>query len=507
MKRAIPLLFLVLKFLTGYGLASRAYELHRDEYLYLEEGRHLAWGFLEVPPLTAVQAAITHALGGDWVWVKFWPLLWGALTVYVVVRLAQRLGAGWFGQALAGVCYLVAGYARLNFLFQPNSLEVLGFTLACYLLVREVQQPNARHWYALGAVLGLSLLNKYTTFFFIAALGVALLLSPLRRALATRHFWGGAALAALLFAPSLVWQLTHGIPFLRHMHKLQESQLVHVATADFWKDQLLMCFPAVWVWLPGLLALWLYRPLRPYRVLAWVWLAGLLILTGLHGKNYYALGYYPPLFAAGAAWWEALLRRWRFGLYLKPVLLAVPVLIILPLLPFVFTLYPPARMQELGKKYAGLGLMRWEDGQNHALPQDYADMVGWQEMADKTYQVYRALPDSTRARTLILCANYGQASAINYFNRHRAMPAAASTNGSYLFWFPPRQAFRQLILVDDEPDSLAAHFSSYRRMAEVQNPYARERGTRITLGLHPSRAILDTVYAEHRRELFSWTGQ
>ncbi|WP_345225099.1 glycosyltransferase family 39 protein [Hymenobacter koreensis] len=502
----IPLLFSVLKFVSGFVLASAAYELHRDEYLYLEQGRHLAWGYLEVPPLIAVQAWLTHLLGGGYFWVKFWPFLWGALTVYVVGRAAARLGAGWFGQALACVVYIVSGYSRLNFLFQPNSLEVFGFTLTCYLLLRFIQQPQPKWWYYIGACLGLSLLNKYTTFFFIAALGVGLLLTEQRRVFTHKHFWGGVAVALLLFLPSALWQLTHGVPFLQHMRKLEESQLVNVSLADFWKDQLLMCFPALWVWVPGLLALLLYRPFRPYRSLGFLWLAGLLILTVLHGKSYYALGYYPILFAFGAAWLEQQLSRWRIAPFLKPMLLALPVLVILPLAPFFFTLYPPAYMEEFSKRHADLGITRWEDGQLHPLPQDYADMVGWQEMADKTYAVYQSLPDSTRARTLILCANYGQASAVNYFNRHRNIPHAASMNGSFLFWFPPRQSFQNIIIVDDEPDSLAAHFSSYRRRAEVLNPYAREKGTRITLGTRPDKAILDTVYAEHRRELASWTG-
>ncbi|WP_400190163.1 glycosyltransferase family 39 protein [Hymenobacter sp. B81] len=505
MKRALPLLLALIKFASGLLLASPVYELHRDEYLYLEQGRHLAWGYLEVPPLIAAQAWLTHLLGGSYFWVKFWPLLWGALTVYVVARLAARLGAGWFGQALAGAGYLVAGYARLNFLFQPNSFEVFAFTLAGYLLVRHVQDPHPRWWYGLGVVLGLSFLNKYTTFFFVAALGAALLLTPQRRVLTTRHFWLGAALGLLIFAPSIGWQLTHGIPFLRHMSKLQESQLVHVSVADFWKDQLLMCFPALWIWLAGLLALLLYRPFRPYRGLAVLWAAGLLLLTLLHGKSYYALGYYPVLLACGGAWWEQQLACGRWGVYLRPALLALPVLIMLPLAPFVFTLWPPTAMEALGRRYAGMGLTRWEDGQEHPLPQDYADMLGWREMADKTYQVYQSLPDSTRLRTLILCANYGQASAINYFNRHRAIPAATSFNGSFLFWFAPPRPLRNLIIVDDEPDSLASYFGSYRRRAEVLNPYARERGTRITLGTEPNQAIIDTIYAEHRRELASWT--
>ncbi|WP_345112630.1 ArnT family glycosyltransferase [Hymenobacter algoricola] len=510
MKRLVPLLFAALKFGLGFALTSRVYELHRDEYLYLNYGRHLAWGYLEVPPLTALQSWLTLALGGGYFWVKFWPLLWGAATVYVVGRAAQRLGGGRWAQLLACLSYLVGAYARLNFLFQPNSFEVFSFTLSCYWLMVYLQQHRPRYLYGIGLVLGLSLLNKYTAFFFIGALLAGLLLTPQRRLLLTWRAAAAAGLALLLWLPNLLWQLRHGIPFRHHMALLHDTQLVHVGAADFWKDQLLMCFPALGVWLPGLLALLLYRPLRPYRAVGFLFLAGLLILTVLHGKSYYALGYYPILFAAGAVWWQQWLApRPRLARVLRPALPGLLLLLAVPLFPYVYSVYPPARMQAIGRAYRSTGVHRWEDGQNHPLPQDYADMLGWQELADKTWQVYRSLPDSTRARTLILCDNYGQAGAINYYNRHRALPAAQSFNGSYLYWFPPRPAppYRYVIRVQEQERDNAARYARWQRRAAVLNPYAREQGTVVMLGTAPTPAALDTLYQDHRQALAEWEQQ
>ncbi|WP_185816985.1 glycosyltransferase family 39 protein [Hymenobacter metallilatus] len=504
--RLLPLLLALLKFVSSMLLASPAYELHRDEYLYLNYGQHLAWGYLEVPPLTALQSWLTLALGGGWFWVKFWPVLWGSLTVYVVARAAQRLGGGSWAVALAGLCYLVGAYARLNFLFQPNSFEVLAFTAVCYLLIRYQQDARPRWWLGIGALLGLALLNKYSALFFIAALGLAVLLTPLRRALATRDFWLGATLALLLWLPNLLWQLQHGIPFRHHMELLHDTQLVNVSAADFWQDQLLMNLPGLWVWAAGLVAL-LVGSLRPYRAVGLVFCGGLLLLTLLHGKNYYTLGYYPILLAAGAVWWE---QRWaerpKAARILRPALLLLPLLLALPVLPLLFTLEPPARMQALGPRYQSTGAFRWEDGRNHTLPQDFADMLGWRELADKTWAAYQTLPAATRAHTLVLAANYGQAGAINYYNRHRSMPVAHSFNGSYLFWQNqmPAQPWLYVLLIDDEPDNLTAHFRSFCRVGEVRNPYARERGTAILLGTGPDSALVQRIGQERRQGLAEW---
>lgn len=508
--RLLPILLALLKFLSGYLLASSAYELHRDEYLYLNYGQHLAWGYIEVPPLTAAQSWLTLAMGGGYFWVKFWPLLWGSLTIYIVARATQRLGGGTWAVVLAGLCYLLGGFSRLNFLFQPNSFEVFAFTLSCYWLIRYQQEPQSRFLYGVGAVLGLALLNKYSTLFFLAALVGSLLLTPARRVLSTRAFWLGAGLALLLWLPNMVWQVRHGIPFLHHMQELHDTQLVNVSLADFWKDQVLMCVSAVWVWVPGLLALLLYKPFREYRAVGLIYCFGLLILNLLHGKSYYALGYYPILFAAGAVWWEQRLQHWPSAQrWLRPALLVLPVLLMLPLYPYLTTVYAPAHLEKLGVAYRGIGVLRWEDAKDHPLPQDFADMLGWQELADKTWQAYQALPDSTRARTLIKCDNYGQAGAINYFNRHRAMPAATSFNGSYLYWFPlvPARPYRHMLLVGEgNPTELVSYFQEFRKIGEITNAYAREKGTSIYLGTYPSKAILARVYREHQEALAQWEG-
>ena len=504
-----PLLFALLKIISGLLLAGYGtYELQRDEYLYLDYGRHLAWGYIEVPPLTALQSWVTLALGGGFFWVKAWPLLWGAGTIYVVVQLARRLGGGPWAQALAGVCYLSTGYGRLNLLFQPNSFEVFSFTLGTYLLVRHAQPDGRpRHLYWLGLVLGLGVLNKYTTFFFgAAALGALLLTVP--RVFTKRPIWLAAGLALLVAAPTLGWQVAHGLPFRHHMALLHDQQLVHVTPGEFWKDQLLMNLPALLVWVPGLWAALRGRPAPAARVVGLVYVGGMLIINILHGKGYYALGYYPALFAVGAVWWQArLAARPR----LRVALLVLPLLLLAPLVALIYPLVPPARLAQLGQTpfYQKLGASRWEDGQVHALPQDFADMLGWHELADKTWLAYQALPDSTRARTLIKCDNYGQAGAINYYNRHRTMPAATSFNGSYLYWFPavPPRPWRHLLLVGEgQPEELAPYFQAFRKVGEMTNPYARERGETIYLGTGPSPALLARVAAERQQALAAWEG-
>ena len=58
--RSMVLLKLALPFI----LVHSAYELHRDEFLYLEQSRHLSLGYLENPPMIALLAFISNIFGG-----------------------------------------------------------------------------------------------------------------------------------------------------------------------------------------------------------------------------------------------------------------------------------------------------------------------------------------------------------------------------------------------------------------------------------------------------------
>src|ERR1700685_3673864 len=104
------IIFLALvKFILPFFLQNPVYEPHRDEFLYLAEARHMAWGYLEVPPLMSVLAYLTNLLGGGLFWIGIWPSLFGALTYIVVGRLILHLGGKGFALVL-GFLPFVFGY-------------------------------------------------------------------------------------------------------------------------------------------------------------------------------------------------------------------------------------------------------------------------------------------------------------------------------------------------------------------------------------------------------------
>src|SRR5882672_4493700 len=133
---AIIFFLAVLKFILPFVLQSQAYELQRDEYLYFQQGQHLALGYMENPPMLTWLAAISSMLGGSEFWIKFWPSFIGAGTLVVTCLITAEFGGRVFAQLIAGLSIIGGAFLRVHSLFQPNVLDIFFWTLSLYYLVR-----------------------------------------------------------------------------------------------------------------------------------------------------------------------------------------------------------------------------------------------------------------------------------------------------------------------------------------------------------------------------------
>ena len=115
-KTLILIGFIIAKFCLQYLLYNSQYDLHRDEYLHLDQADHLAWGFQSVPPFTSWIAYIIKMFGNEIFWVKFFPALFGALTIVTVWKTIEELKGNLFALILASTCLLFSALLRINYL-------------------------------------------------------------------------------------------------------------------------------------------------------------------------------------------------------------------------------------------------------------------------------------------------------------------------------------------------------------------------------------------------------
>ncbi|OIQ27060.1 MAG: glycosyl transferase [Bacteroidetes bacterium MedPE-SWsnd-G2] len=480
-KKALILVgFIVLKFLIQYTLISPEYDLQRDEYLHLDLGHHLAWGYLSVPPFTAWTSKIIYLLGNSVFWVKFFPSLYGALTILVVWKAIEELKGNLFALILGATCVLFSALLRLNTLYQPNSFDVLSWTTFYFVIIKYFNSGKPK-WLFIGAIVfALGFLNKYNIAFLLIAMIPAILLTQQRKIFAQKKLYLAMFFGLFLIAPNLLWQYNNNFPIIQHLNELSETQLVNVDRIGFIKSQLLFFIGSLFVIISALYALLFYKPFRKYAAFFWTFFFTLIAFLYFKAKDYYAIGLYPVYISFGSVFLANILNRgWKK--YLQPIAIAVPVLIFIPIFNIAFPNKSPEYIIEHSKKYKDLGLLRWEDGKDHSLPQDYADMLGWQELAKKVDSVYITMPNPDQ--TLILCDNYGQAGAINYYTKEGIK--AVSFNADYINWFNLDQHYINLIRVknykekDNEFSETGPYFESAVLADSITNQYAREYRTII----------------------------
>src|SRR5438067_2085180 len=149
-KNKLLIVLVLIKIILPYFLQNPLYEPHRDEFLYLAEGHHMAWGFMEVPPLLSVFAWLTNLFGGSMFWIKLWPSLFGAATFFVAGKIVQSFGGRNFALILLFLPFIFGVYLRLFFLFQPNTPEVFFWTMIAFSMIRFVQTQKNKWLYILG---------------------------------------------------------------------------------------------------------------------------------------------------------------------------------------------------------------------------------------------------------------------------------------------------------------------------------------------------------------------
>ena len=480
-KKGIILIgFVLAKFLLQYTLISSDYDLQRDEYLHLDQAHHLAWGYLSIPPVTSWISRIIYFLGNSVFWVKFFPALFGALTMVVVWKAIEELNGNLFALILGATCVLFSVLLRLNTLYQPNSLDVLSWTAFYFILIKFIRTENTK-WLFVGAILfALGFLNKYNIVFMLIGLFPAVLLTGQRKVFARKEFYMAMFLALLLVLPNLVWQYNNNFPVITHLNQLAETQLVNVDRWGFIKSQLFFFIGSFLVIVSALYALLFYQPFRKYKSFFWAIIFTLIAFLYFRAKDYYAIGIYPIYISFGSVFLcDKLKQGWKK--YLQPVAIAVPVLFFIPMYNLVFPNKSPEYIVENTKQYKDLGLLRWEDGKDHTIPQDFADMLGWKELAHKVDKIYSSLP--TPNKTLVLCDNYGQAGAINYYTDRNTR--AVSFSADYINWFNLDQPYENLIRVKSdegkasELEETSAYFHTSFVSDSITNQFAREYGTTI----------------------------
>lgn len=452
-------------------IANPHYGFFRDELYFIVCGQHPQLGYVDQPPIIPLLAALTQVLGHSLLLLRAVPALFAAAGAYTTCLLVVEFGGGVFAQIVAVLVFFFAPVlTSFGMKLSPDSVGLWTWPLIALLIVRLTRGANPELWLLVGAASGLSIESKYSVLFFLLALIVGLLLTRQRQILFNRWALGGAVLAGIIALPNFLWQWHYGFPMLELLKAGQNGKNLLVSPLAYLGQELIITgLLLALVWIVGLV--WLLVNDR-LRFLAFAYIILMLEMMIFHGKHYYPADVYPILIAAGALPIEAITRAQPALRWVTIAVIAVCGLAILPFnLPILsestFVTYEAALSRTIHLSRAATATEG--NRETSALPGDWADMHGWPELAATVASVYRSLPPGERSQAVVFGDNYGEASAVKFFEP--GVPVISEHN-QYWLWGTHGYSGNVLVQIGGSCFHSDHFFANRQQAATVVNRWA-----------------------------------
>lgn len=469
---------------TGLHIAVNGrYGFHRDELLSVDNARHLAWGYVVYPPLTAFLARVELGLFGMSLrGFRFFVAVAQGIAVVFAGLAAREMGGRRWAQLVAAGAIAITGFSLVNGSFMSYaSLDYLWWVLASWAVVRLLGSEEPRWWLAVGAFIGLGLMTRYTIGLLILGIVGGVLFTPARRWLRSPWFWAGTMLASVLCLPNFLWQMHHHFVWLRWIHSIHARDVRQGHADDFllgqlWKTTNPVTVP---VWLAGLWFVIAKREGRRWRLLGWMYAIPLVVLLALRGRDYYLAGAYPMLLAAGAVQAEGWLGRLRPGWVIAVRSTVWQSFVSSGLIIAALTL-----------PVAPAGSRWWSiaDGSNGVFKAQF----GWPEMVAAVARVRDSLPAEERDHFAILAGDDGETGAVDLYGPAYHLPPAISGMNSAWYRGYGDPAPQTIIGVNMDPAFLKREFASCAVAGELAHPLGIVNDTVLTNEIYVCRGLRES---------------
>jgi len=227
-----PLLFgamalMALLALRLYHLFNAPHLLFADEAQYWDWAQTLEWGYYSKPPMVAWLIAGSTSLCGDGEGcIRLLSPILHAGTAIIVSAIGTLLYNRSVG-LWAGIGYMtLPAIAVASSLISTDAPLLFCWSAALLCWVLALRRPTPWRFIHLGIWLGLGMLSKYTMGMLAVSMVFYHLFYERRRILWSRLLLA-FTVAALVYAPNLWWNVTHGMASYSHTMDISRVGRVH----------------------------------------------------------------------------------------------------------------------------------------------------------------------------------------------------------------------------------------------------------------------------------------
>jgi hypothetical protein len=457
-------------------LTGSNYGFFCDELYTIALSKHLAWGYVDLPPLVPALVALNRLLLGESLFaMHIVPALAGAGTLVFVCLITKEMGGRLFAVGVAGLGVLIAPvWLYLDSFFCYDSIDQLLLAAFIFFLVKLIKTGNVKIWLALGAIAGVACLTKDTILFLGPGLLLALLATKRRKDLLTPWIWAGAAIFLGIISPYGVWEYLNKWPTLEFWGIYRSQTLYHASFTEYALSTIMTMNPV----LVPLLILGFYRIFRrfgevSYAVIGITVTATFVLLISLHGRSFMLSQLFMPLIAAGAVFLEELAARVRWKNWMKAVAVTLMIAGGILVLPATVPLLPVQALPAYAKSFGFLYQpIKDFNTPKSVYPQEFSNRIGWEQLVEQVAQVYQSLSPEEQKAAGIWADWYGPAGAIDLFGPKYRLPHAVSGHMNYYLWGPGESNWQVMIFVTGAMEQLRVFFWDIEFKEQIRNDFA-----------------------------------
>jgi len=464
---ALVKFFLHLYNAPGYGFFG-------DEFYTMALSRHLAFGYVDLPPLVPALMALSRAiLGESLLAMHIVPALAGAGTLVFVCLIAKEFGGKTFAVMLSGLGFIIVPlWLSVDSIFCYDSIDQLVLSAFLYTLVRFLHTGNRKLWILLGVTAGIACMTKMTILFLGPAFLVALLISKYRKDLLTPWPWLGAFVCVIIVSPYLFWQFFNDWPTIEYWNNYGTYRVYQASLAQYLVNVFVYMGPLLLpLWLAGL-----YRIFRrfdgvDYSFLGIFFAGALITLFAFHASARMLAEVFMPLLAAGAIFIEELSDHVRWGKWVRGSVITYLLIAGVFSIPLCIPILPVDQSLSFSDTFKSkIPPVKEFNGQTFRVSPTLYGRLGWDEMVQEVSNVYDELPQEERSITGIYSEWYMPAGAIDQLGPKYGLPHAVSGSLTYYLW-GPGYSWDSMIILSGKINNLDVFFDECELKREVQQKY------------------------------------
>jgi hypothetical protein len=453
---------------------SPEYGFFGDEFYTIALSRHLAFGYVDLPPLVPALVALSRALLGESLFAyHIFPALAGAATLVFVCLVTKEFGGKTFAIALSALGFIIVPiWLSVDSIFCYDSIDQLVLAAFLYTLVRFLRTGNRRHWIILGLIAGIACMTKMTILFLGPGFLVALLVSKYRRDLLTPWPWLGGVLCVVIVLPYLFWQIANHWPTLEYWTNYGAIRVYQASLPQYLTNVMVymhvMLLP---LWLLGLYRIFRRLDGVDYSFLGLLFVVTLALMFVLHASARMLAELFIPLLAAGAVLVEELSAKIRWGGWVRAGVATYFSIIGVFSVPSCLPILPVDRFQVFADTYmASAQPVKEFNGQTFRTSPILPLRLGWEEMVQDVAEVYNELPPEERAIAGIFNDWYMPAAAIDQLGPKYGLPQAVSGHLTYYLW-GPGYSWEVMLILTGRTNNMSVFFDECEFKKTVQNKY------------------------------------